>query len=76
MPTFEAGLDKPLKRIAHISRSLQNDKKELIKEVDEKNDFTEKIIEEKGPWIFSKKSGDFNLQWRLYSLNQCVVPNI
>lgn len=36
-PTFDDGLDKPLKRIAQISRNLQNEKKELIKEVEEKN---------------------------------------
>jgi len=42
-PTFDGGLDKPLKRIAQISRNLQNEKKELIKEVEEKNAELQKL---------------------------------
>jgi len=42
-PTFDGGLDKPLKRIAQISRNLQNEKKELIKEIEEKNAELQKL---------------------------------
>jgi len=42
-PTFDDGLDKPLKRIAQISKNLQNEKKELIKEVEEKNAEVQKL---------------------------------
>jgi outer membrane protein OmpA-like peptidoglycan-associated protein len=35
--TFEEGLDKPLRNSVDIARALQNEKKELVQEVDEQN---------------------------------------
>lgn len=37
VPRFDNGMDQPLKRIAQISRSLQDEKRGLLKEMEEKN---------------------------------------
>ncbi|MFQ6113658.1 MAG: OmpA family protein [bacterium] len=45
-PTFDEGLDKPLKSIYTITQNLQKEKRDLLKEVEDKNKEIQKLNDE------------------------------
>lgn len=67
-PTFEEGMKKPLRRILEISKILQNEKKELLREEDEKNAEIQRLQEELQNYREKEQGLQAELQEKQYRL--------
>ncbi|MFQ5676558.1 MAG: OmpA family protein, partial [bacterium] len=68
VPRFDDGLDKPLRRIAQISQSLQTEKRELIKELEEKNAEIKKLNEQLQAYREKERGLQAELEEKRYKL--------
>ncbi|NIR52158.1 OmpA family protein [candidate division KSB1 bacterium] len=67
-PKFDEGLDKPLNRIFKITQSLQKEKKQLLAEVDEKNQKLQQLRDELQQYQEKERGLKAELEEKQYKL--------